>query len=61
LVHVPSISVPAGLTSQGLPVGITLLGPSFSDATMIRLAYGYEQATGHRIPPATTPGLPGEP
>ena len=61
LVHVPSISVPAGLTSEGLPVGITLLGPSFSDATMIRLAYGYEQATGHRVPPTTTPGLPGEP
>ena len=61
LVHVPSISVPAGLTSEGLPVGITFLGPAFSDATMIRLSYGYEQATGHRIPPATTPGLPGEP
>ena len=61
LVHVPSISVPAGLTSEGLPVGITFLGPAFSDAAMIRLAYGYEQATGHRIPPPTTPGLPGEP
>ena len=61
LVHVPSVSVPAGWTSQGLPVGMTFLGRPFDDGTMIKLAYGYEQATGHRIPPTTTPGLPGEP
>lgn len=61
LVHVPSISVPAGQTSEGLPVGITFLGRPFSDGTMIKLAYGYEHATGHRIPPNTTPRLPGEP
>lgn len=61
LVHVPSISVPAGFTSQGLPAGITFLGRPFDDGTMIKLAYGYEQATGHRSPPSTTPSLPGEP
>lgn len=61
LVHVPSISVPAGFTAEGLPVGITFLGRPFSDADMIKLAYGYEQATGHRTLPPTTPGLPGEP
>ncbi len=61
LVYVPSISVPAGFTSDGLPVGITFLGRPFSDGTMIRLAYAYEQATGHRRSPGITPSLPGEP
>ena len=61
LVYVPSISVPAGFTSDNLPVGITFLGRPYSDGAMIRLAYGYEQATRHRIPPSSTPPLPGEP
>ena len=61
LVHVPSISVPAGFTSDGLPVGITFLGRPFSDGTMIKFAYAYEQTTGHRRSPSTTPSLPGEP
>jgi len=61
LVHVPSISVPAGFTSAGLPVGITFLGRPFSDPAMVKLAYAYEQATGHRCPPESAPSLPGEP
>jgi len=61
LVHVPSISVPAGFTSAGLPVGITFLGRPFSDPAMVKLAYAYEQATGHRQPPDSAPPLPGEP
>ena len=59
LVYVPSISVPAGFTSDGLPMGITFLGRPYSDPAMIKLAYAYEQATNHRIPPSTTPALPG--
>jgi amidase len=51
LVNVPSISVPVGFTSDELPVGMTFLGRPFSDATMIRLAYAYEQATHHRRAP----------
>ena len=61
LVHVPSISVPAGFTSAGLPVGITFLGRPFSDPEMVKLAYAYEQATGYRCPPESAPFLPGEP
>jgi Asp-tRNA(Asn)/Glu-tRNA(Gln) amidotransferase A subunit family amidase len=61
LVYVPSISVPAGFTSDNLPVGITFLGRAYSDAAMIKLAYAYEQATKHRTPPSSTPRLPGEP
>ena len=61
LVHVPAISVPAGFTSDGLPVGITFTGRPYSDGIMIKLAYAYEQATGHRSVPSTAPSLPGEP
>ena len=61
LVNVPSISVPAGFTAENLPVGITLLGRPFSDGLLIKLAYAYERATGHRRPSAITPPLPGEP
>ena len=61
LIYVPSISVPAGFTSDGLPVGITFLGRPYTDATMVKLAYAYERATGHRQPPSLMPALPGEP
>lgn len=61
LFEVPSVSVPAGYTPDGLPVGLTFLGRPFSDAAMLRYAYAYEQATKHRRPPETTPPLPGEP
>lgn len=55
LYEVPSITVPAGFTDDDLPVGITLLGRPFSDQRMVGLAYAYEQATHHRVAPATTP------
>jgi len=58
LVYVASLAVPAGFTPQGLPVGITFFGRPYSEPTMIKLAYAYEQATNHRRPPATTPPLP---
>jgi amidase len=57
LVYVPSITVPSGFTTDNLPVGITFLGKPYSDATMIKLAYSYEQSTHHRKPPKTTPAL----
>lgn len=57
LVFVPTITVPAGFSSDNLPVGISFLGRPYSEAVMIKLAYSYEQATLHRRPPETTPGL----
>jgi Asp-tRNA(Asn)/Glu-tRNA(Gln) amidotransferase A subunit family amidase len=57
LVFVPAITVPSGFTSDNLPTGITFLGRPYSDATMIKLAYSYEQSTHHRTPPKTTPAL----
>jgi len=55
LTSVPSIVVPAGFTSDDLPAGITFLGRPYSDHDMIQLAFSYEQATGHRRPPALVP------
>jgi amidase len=57
LIYAASMVVPAGFTPQGLPVGITLFGRPYSEPTMIKLAYAYEQATKHRHPPKTTPPL----
>lgn len=48
----PSITVPAGYTAKGEPLGITFTGLAFSEPKLIELAYAYEQATGHRRPPA---------
>jgi Asp-tRNA(Asn)/Glu-tRNA(Gln) amidotransferase A subunit family amidase len=57
LIYVASIVVPAGFTAEGLPVGITFFGRPYSEPTMIKLAYAYEQATKHRVPPKTVPAL----
>lgn len=57
----PSITVPAGFAQDGIiteggystkgPHGVTFVGTAFSEPTLIRLAYGYEQATLYRTPP----------
>ena len=61
LLAFPALSVPAGFTPEGLPVGIEFLGRQFSEARLLTLGYAFEQATHHRRPPMTTPPLPGEP
>ncbi len=47
----PSITVPAGYTEDGHPVGVTFSAQAFSEARLIELAYSYEQATQKRISP----------
>jgi Asp-tRNA(Asn)/Glu-tRNA(Gln) amidotransferase A subunit family amidase len=59
LVYAASMTVPSGFTSDHLPVGITFLGLPFSEPSLVKLAYAYEQATHHRVPPKTTPPLAG--
>jgi Asp-tRNA(Asn)/Glu-tRNA(Gln) amidotransferase A subunit family amidase len=54
----PALNVPMGYTRGTLPAGITFFGRAWSEGTLIRLAYGYEQATRRRIPPAATPRIP---
>ena len=50
---VPALSINCGFTSDGLPVGLQLVGRPFDEATLFRVAYAYEQATewGARRPP----------
>ncbi len=52
----PNITVPAGQVF-GLPVGMSFFGRAWSDATLIRLAYSFEQATRHRRAPGFTQTL----
>ncbi|WP_010631160.1 amidase family protein [Sporolactobacillus vineae] len=47
----PSITVPAGYTEEGEPVGITFTGLAFSEPKLIELAYAFEQATKARRAP----------
>ncbi len=44
LAGVPGISVPCGLSSDGLPIGLQLLGPYWSEAGLLRLAHAYQTA-----------------
>jgi amidase len=53
----PAITVPMGFVRGELPSGITFLGRAWSESTLIKLAYSYEQAASHRRPPASTPPL----
>jgi amidase len=46
----PAITVPAGFIA-GLPIGMTLMGPAWSEGALIKYAYAFEQATKHRKAP----------
>ena len=52
----PNINVPAGY-SHNLPVGISFFGRAYSEPTLIKIAYAYEQATKHRRAPQFLPSL----
>ncbi len=57
----PSIVVPGGFLPPADPIvnpfpsGVTFSGPAFSEPRLIGLAYAFEQATKHRVPPGSTP------
>lgn len=65
----PSVAVPGGFNALStltpadppiavpFPSDITFSGPAFSEPKLIALAYAFEQATRHRVPPASTPPL----
>ena len=52
----PDITVPMGFVG-GLPVGVSFFGRAWSEPALIRVAYGYEQATMHRAAPSFAPTL----
>jgi len=52
LAGLPGISIPAGLTANGLPLGLQLIGKAFDEATMLRAAQAVETAAGFQHSPA---------
>lgn len=52
LAGLPGISVPAGLTPNGLPLGLQLIGKAFDEATLLRAAYAVETAADFKHSPA---------
>jgi aspartyl-tRNA(Asn)/glutamyl-tRNA(Gln) amidotransferase subunit A len=59
LYGIPAISIPCGFTSTGLPVGLMIAGPRFSEARVLALARAYEQTTDwHGRKPPLAPDTP---
>jgi amidase len=59
LLGYPAISIPAGF-SDGMPVGIDIMGSAQADSEVLGIAYAYEQATHHRRLPHSVPRLQSE-
>ena len=47
LAGLPSISIPCGFTTSGLPVGLQLIAPPFREDLLFRVAYAFEKNTGY--------------
>jgi aspartyl-tRNA(Asn)/glutamyl-tRNA(Gln) amidotransferase subunit A len=47
LAGLPGISLPCGVSSTGLPIGLQIIGKPFDEATVLRVAYAFEQHTEH--------------
>jgi aspartyl-tRNA(Asn)/glutamyl-tRNA(Gln) amidotransferase subunit A len=56
---IPALSLPCGFSKNGLPIGLMIAGPHFSEAKVLALAYAYQQATDwHKRKPELTPSTP---
>lgn len=53
----PALGMPAGWTEDGLPIGMDLLGPAWSEARLLAIGYGVERAMPMRRAPFSTPAL----
>ncbi len=53
----PAITIPAGFTDQGLPVGMELMGRPFGEQTLLNIAYSFERVARKRTDPPSTPAL----
>jgi amidase len=47
LTGLPAISIPAGFTPDGLPIGLQIVGRHHADFSVLQLAHAFEQATQH--------------
>jgi amidase len=56
----PDLIVPAGFSTEDLPIGISFIGPAFSESRLLAIGYAFEQATKARRLPVHTPLRPGE-
>jgi aspartyl-tRNA(Asn)/glutamyl-tRNA(Gln) amidotransferase subunit A len=48
---IPALSVPCGLSGEGLPIGLQIMGPQWGEATILSAAYALEQALGLKKKP----------
>jgi len=56
---IPAISVPCGFTKAGMPIGLMIAGPHFTEGKVLALAYAYQQATDwHKRRPMLTADTP---
>jgi Asp-tRNA(Asn)/Glu-tRNA(Gln) amidotransferase A subunit family amidase len=53
----PSICLPAGFTTAGVPVGIEMVVLPYHELDLFKVGYAFEQATRCRLPPHSTPAL----
>ncbi len=54
---IPSICLPAGFSSAGVPVGLEMIAPPYHEPDLFRFGYAFEQVTRRRRAPASTPRL----
>lgn len=54
LTRQPAATIPCGLTKAGLPIGLQIVGPHYSDALVLRAAYAFERAMPIAPPPMAT-------
>lgn len=56
---IPALSLPCGFTSGGLPIGLMIVGPNFSEGKVLALAHAYEKSTDwHKRRPPIRPDTP---
>jgi Asp-tRNA(Asn)/Glu-tRNA(Gln) amidotransferase A subunit family amidase len=55
----PAMAMPAGFSTDGLPIALELLGGAWEEAKLLKYAYAWEQAAKPRRPPFSTPPLVG--
>jgi aspartyl-tRNA(Asn)/glutamyl-tRNA(Gln) amidotransferase subunit A len=52
LAGIPAISIPCGFSQAGLPIGLQIIGKAFSEETLLKVAYTFEQNTNFRLRPS---------